>query len=167
MKTLIMIFALFACLTAFAGEKVVPRVEISGLAKYKSDNISVFYVSGRPAGFGTFGHILHTHKIWTKIGGMKINGNGKVEIPSVKVVNTHGVAFNYLVFVIHKGDQKHVRLVNTDGTCPAQPKNDQSFVSKQEHCSAFSAYEFNYKKQRYKSVRKLKPESDGVVRLKL
>ena len=167
MKALIITFALFASFTSFAREKVVPRIEISGLSGHGDDNISVFYSSGEPAGFGTSGHILHTQKIWKKVGGLKINSSGAVDIPSVKVVNTRGVAFNYIVFVIHKGDQKDVRLLNTDGTCPAQPDNGESFSSKKQHCAAFSADEFKYKKQRYKSVRKLKPDSDGIVRLKL
>jgi len=158
--------SLLMSLSLMAREKVVPRLEITGLDKYKNQNISVFYVSGRPAGFGTFGHILHTHKVWNKVGSKKINGDGSVSIPSTKVVNTHGVAFNYLVFVVHDANQKHVRLVNTDSTCPAQPKVE-SYVSEKAHCGQFHFSEFNYKKQRYKSVRQLKADQDGIVRLKI
>ena len=166
MKYFIVWLSLLFSMVSFAAEKVVPSIELNGLDKYPNQNLSVFYVSGRPAGFGTFGHILHTHKIWNKVASVKINSDGSVEIPSVKVVNTHGVAFNYLVFVVHAENQKHVRLVNTDATCPAQP-NVESFASEKEHCASFSAYEFNYRKQLYKSVRQLKPESDGVIRLKI
>ncbi len=166
MKSLIALFSMLLSLSVFAGVNQVPSIELSGLEKYRDQNISVFYVSGRPAGFGTFGHILHTHKIWAKVSSKKINGDGTISIPSVKVVNTHGVAFNYLVFVIHDADQKNARLMNTDSTCPAQP-GENAFASEKEYCMGFSTDEFQYKIQKYKSVRSIKAGSDGIARIKL
>ncbi|MCO4794512.1 MAG: hypothetical protein KC493_12405 [Bacteriovoracaceae bacterium] len=164
-KFLLVVLALWS-FAGLAREKEVAQIQIQGLEKFSDQNLSVFYVAGRPAGFGTVGHILHTFKIWNKVNRLRIDENGKVSVPSVKVVNTHGVAFNYLIFVIHDKNQQNVRFMNTDGTCPAQ-SDINSFSSKEEFCKGINPRDFNYKMQTYRSIRSLKPSDKGIIHLKL
>lgn len=166
MKKYMIILLLLWSGLGMAGEKLVPRIEVSGLEKYKNQNVELFYVSGRPAGFGTVGHVLHTHKVWAHSKELRIDGQGVVEFPSSKVVNTHGVAFNYLLFVVYSKNQSKLRLINTNGTCPAMPEV-YGFKSREEYCKEGVSSEYGYLEQSYRSVRLLKPDTDGIVRLKL
>jgi hypothetical protein len=78
--------------------------------------ISLFYVSARPASFGTSGQQLKVFKILKGPKMVKILNNGAL-IENVEVLRSHaGNIFNYVVYYIHPRPTFGIK--NLDGTIP-------------------------------------------------
>jgi|GEM_PF-4874722 hypothetical protein len=91
---------LLLTLTAQAGTQV-GAFSVRGLEKYSGAKLSLYYVSGRPAGLGTNGQEIHVNKVLKGPEKYRITGDGVVAIKSVNVPRDGWTSYNYLIFVVH------------------------------------------------------------------
>ena len=102
---------LLLTLTAQAGTQV-GAFSVRGLEKYSGANLSLYYVSGRPAGLGTNGQEIHVNKVLEGPKKYRISGDGVVTLKSVNVPRDGWTSYNYLIFVVHS--QPTHALTNPD-----------------------------------------------------
>lgn len=94
-----------------AGTKV-GAFSVRGLEKYSGANLSLYYVSGRPAGLRTSGQEIHVNKVLKGPVKYSISEDGVVNIKAVDVPRDGWTSFNYLIFVVHS--QSVHALTNPD-----------------------------------------------------
>lgn len=109
----------------------VRSFEVLGLNAYKGKNLSVYYVSARPATLETNGQIAKVRKILKGPLTFKIASDGTVKIPATDVPREGWSTFNHLIFVIHA--QKSYFLRNVDGTIPEVLDKENEVMQKSEH----------------------------------
>lgn len=97
--------------SANAGTKV-GAFSVRGLEKYSGANLSLYYVSGRPAGLGTSGQEIHVNKVLKGPVKYRISSDGVVSIKAVDVPRDGWTSYNYLIFVVHS--QSTHALTNPD-----------------------------------------------------
>lgn len=111
-KTISMgLFFLCMSLQAVAGTKV-GSFSVRGLEKYSGANLSLYYVSGRPARLGTSGQEIHVNKVLKGPVKYKISRDGVVYVRGVNVPRDGWTSYNYLIFVVHA--QPEHALTNPD-----------------------------------------------------
>lgn len=108
-------FALcFFLFSVSAWSTTVKKVTVTGLEKYQGQSISLFYVSGKQATFGTAGQELETNKVLfgpvTKV----IDGN-VLTFPKTKVPRDGFTAFNYLLAVVHPAETHFLTNLTYEG----------------------------------------------------
>ena len=136
------ILIILATLTAFAAHAVkVPEIAVSGLGKYAGQFVSLYYVSGKPASFGTSGQDLDINKVLAGPVTQKI-GSGQVSFNSREVKRSGFAAFNYVVAVVHDQSEHFItnlRLVNgavtrnpvsTSGKAVSDNNTNRKFAAK-------------------------------------
>lgn len=79
----------------------VEAFSVRGLENYRGDHLSLYYVSGRPAGLGTSGQELHVNKVLKGPTKYKISSDGVVNIKAANVPRDGWTSFNFVVFVVH------------------------------------------------------------------
>lgn len=110
-KTFWMALILGLCQSVFAGTRV-DAFSVRGLEKYSGANLSIYYVSGRPAGLGTSGQEIHVNKVLKGPVKFKISRDGLVNVPKANVPQDGWTSYNYLIFVVHA--QPDHALTNPD-----------------------------------------------------
>lgn len=142
MKTLGLLFAFFLAFSAQA--TTVESFTLTGLDEYRGLNVSLYYVSGRPAGLGTVGQEIHANKVLFGPQRFAVPANGSVSVPKVEVPRDGFTTFNFLIIVVHQQAQhaltnpalrsgrlvrEPVRYLN-DGTPVSYNELNQSFTFK-------------------------------------
>jgi hypothetical protein len=162
---LITLLMLLGSSTVFGREVKFPLIKVTGLSEFTNKKLSVFYVSGRPAGIGTQGSKIITNKIWNSRDAISISDDGIARIPETIVENKYGIAFNYVLFVVHDENQLSYKIKNADETCPALATMDL-YKSRKVHCKASQGSDKSLF-QRSVSVRQLKKDVEGLITIKL
>ena len=164
-KRLLLSFLLIFSSTVFAKKVTFPKIVIENAVEYSGKKLNVFYISGRPASYGTQGYRIIANKIWNSHENLKISSSGRIEIPAAVIENKFGIAFNYVLFVIYENGQKEHQILNADGTCPALA-NQNLYKSRVEYCSQDNSVNRFVHEKSYAS-RQLKANSEGIIKLKL
>lgn len=107
MRILMTLILLTLSWSSFANS--APEITVRGLAKYSGQFISLFYVSGKPASFGTAGQDLEVNKVLTGPVIQKI-GSDSQSFPAASVPRNGFATFNFVIAVVH--DQSEHFLTN-------------------------------------------------------
>ena len=118
MKKILKIFVTFIVFSHLlqASELQMNSFRVENLDLFKGSNLSVYYVSARPASLGLSGQLPKVRKVFKGPLTVKINSNGDAQVPEVSFSRNGWTIFNYVVFVIHKEDKYAFR--NADGSKP-------------------------------------------------
>jgi hypothetical protein len=100
MKVLSLFLALIVSYSVQATS--VEGFSLAGLDEYKGMNVSLYYVSGRPAGLGTAGQEIHANKVLLGPQKFSIPSSGVVSVPKVEVPRDGFTSFNFLIVVVHQ-----------------------------------------------------------------
>tara|TARA_R110000868_G_scaffold90968_6_gene252139 strand:- start:8649 stop:9131 length:483 start_codon:yes stop_codon:yes gene_type:complete len=125
---IVLIFSSFAF---GAGEIEVDGFNVTGLSAFKGKQLSVYYVSARPATLETPGQIAKVRKILKGPLTYTIDSNGIAKIDSTSVPRDGWTTFNHLIFVVH-AQSKH-SLQNVDGSMPEIIDSENEVPFKYEH----------------------------------
>lgn len=132
-KSLMILF--FACLSllnfAQAADSQVESFRIEGLEGFAGKNLSVLYVSARPASIATPGQIAKVRKILKGPITLRISDQGEVVVPEAQVPRDGWSSFNHILFVVHA--QSQYSLQNADGTLPDVFDQDHAVPFKTEY----------------------------------
>lgn len=153
-----LIFLLLS-LSAQAGTKV-GAFSARGLEKYSGANLSLYYVSGRPARLGTSGQEIQVNKVLKGPIKYKVSGNGVVKIKPVDVPRDGWTSFNYLIFVVHA--QPTHALTNTDYQNGVVVRKPVRYFDSSVNID-YSRVNKSFEYRTYKSARKI--QQGGAINL--
>jgi hypothetical protein len=85
-------------LAAFSAR--VPEIAVNGLNKYSGQFVSLYYVSGKTASFGTTGQDLDINRVLKGPVTQKISGD-QISFNATDVKSNGFAAFNYVLAVVH------------------------------------------------------------------
>lgn len=97
----VFIIFLLATFSASAAN-VVEGYEISGLNGFARNYLSIYYVSGRPAGLGTPGQEISVNKVMSGPHTYTISSRGTVNTERVVVPRDGWSSYNYAIYVVHR-----------------------------------------------------------------
>jgi hypothetical protein len=97
----IFLLMMIASLSAFADNNI-DSYEVSGLRAYAGQKLSIYYVSGRPAGLGTPGQEISVNKVMAGPQTYTISSNGTVQTQRIVVPRDGWTSYNYVIFVVHR-----------------------------------------------------------------
>lgn len=103
MKVLSFFMAFFLSLSVSA--TTVESFSLAGLDEYRGMNVSLYYVSGRPAGLGTAGQEIHVNRVLLGPQRFSIPATGVISVPKVEVPRDGFTSFNFLIIVVHQQAQ--------------------------------------------------------------
>jgi hypothetical protein len=99
-KIPLMLILFVTSLSAYA-DNLIGSYEIAGLRAYAGQNLSIFYVSGRPAGLGTPGQEITVNKVMSGPRTYSISAQGTVRTESIVVPRDGWSSYNYAIYVVH------------------------------------------------------------------
>ena len=139
MKNLLTISLLFLLTqTSFAAGRVsAPGFKLEGLKRFAGKAVTVFYVSGRAAGFSAPGSRPRIRSVLAKSGKISISSQGTAQVPSKSFIEYGWVKYNYLQIVVHASSQNNVAIKNLDGSIPEGQSNIGSSSAFNQHKSYF------------------------------
>ena len=120
-----------------AGRVSAPGFNLEGLNRFIGKAVTVFYVSGRAAGFSAPGSRPRIRSVLAKSGKINIYSLGTVQVPSKSFFEYGWVKYNYLQIVVHSSSQNNVAIQNLDGSIPEGQSNIGSASAFNQHKSYF------------------------------
>lgn len=129
LKHLTALLFFFALSFSSFGDTNVAAFKLTGLSEFKGQNLSVYFVSGRPASLGTSGQEIHVNKVMSGPHIYKIQGN-ELQVEATRVPRDGWTSYNYAIFVVH-GQNVHAltNIAYAGGQIVREPVryNDERF----------------------------------------